>query len=249
MVNMSRRHVVHYAGAAVANIGALSTLGYAASHVFRKIDTDVEIDKIDAGGSDPYVSGAYGKVLNWPIIAIHAILLPGGAVMSYGADENGNQGGFIHDVWDPNLGTGPASHYTVPNGVAEDFFCSASSLLANGTVLIADGDLTINGGGITPTTARAKFNPRTNTMVSGPLTRSARWYPSLVSLPDGSKVLLGGIDSTLNSGPASTGGGTPVLTPKITSSGKSWSYLSGATSAAAFGWGLNYCSNSLLSGQ
>ena len=75
------------------------------------------------------------------------------------------------------MGTGADAHYTLPNGVAADFFCSAASVLPNGTVLIADGDLTINGDRGYSNDDSTIFNPRTNTLVSGPQTNQSLRAP------------------------------------------------------------------------
>jgi hypothetical protein len=235
-IKSCRRDLLRYGTAAIANIGAFSTLGYAVS---RLPGDAAASSAAPAVKQSNYLTGRYGPLVDWPIIAIHAVLLPSGAVMSFGTDQSGNQGAFIHDVWDPGLGGGPESHYTPPNGVAADFFCSAASLQINGTVLIADGDLTISGVRNYSNDASSIFAPRTNTITSGPPTGSARWYPSFVSLPDGEKAIFGGISQTLVSGQTVD---SPVLTPQITHLGKSWQALGGATSEAAFG-SANYPSN------
>ena len=49
---------------------------------------------------NPYISGTFGPAFAWPIIPIHAVLLPDGRVMSYGTNQNGAQTGqFNYDVW------------------------------------------------------------------------------------------------------------------------------------------------------
>ena len=46
----------------------------------------------------------------WPVIAIHAVLLPDGRVLSYGTDGTGKQTGFFtYDVWDSAAGLGGAA--------------------------------------------------------------------------------------------------------------------------------------------
>src|SRR5512133_3651654 len=48
--------------------------------------------------------GVFGTPVTWPIIGLHAVLLPDGRVMSYGTDEQGQQGAqFVYDVWTPTL--------------------------------------------------------------------------------------------------------------------------------------------------
>ena len=55
---------------------------------------------------DP-VKGTFGAQVAWPIMPIHAVLLPDGRVMSYGTEPDGSQTAFYrYDVWDPRAGTG-----------------------------------------------------------------------------------------------------------------------------------------------
>src|SRR6516162_11354126 len=86
--------------------------------------------QIPVGGSGANVTGTFGPVIQWPIIPIHMVLLPDGRVMSYGTDQNGNQGAqFIYDVWNPTLGTGTSAHSVLPNATSTDIFCSSQSLM------------------------------------------------------------------------------------------------------------------------
>ena len=101
---------------------------------------------LSGGGSTANVTGVFGPVVAWPLIPLHAVLLPGGGVMSYGTDSSGNQGAqLIYDVWTPSLGTGTNAHLVLPNTTSTDIFCSAASVMYNGSVLTTGGDLTVNG--------------------------------------------------------------------------------------------------------
>ena len=63
--------------------------------------------QIPVGASTANVTGVFGPVVTWPIIPIHAVLLPDGRVMNYGTDASGAQGAqLIYDIWNPKLGTG-----------------------------------------------------------------------------------------------------------------------------------------------
>jgi hypothetical protein len=91
-------------------------------------------------------------------------LLPNGRILSYGTDQSGVQGAqFVYDVWDPKLGTGTAAHTVLPNTTPgpQDYFCSTATVLGSGFIdgtngsgqlLIAGGDLTVNGDFETPRT-------------------------------------------------------------------------------------------------
>src|SRR5262245_4333247 len=92
--------------------------------------------------SDAHLRGAWSAVSSWPIMPIHAVLLPDGRVLTYGTDASGRQTAFFnYDVWDPAQGPG-AGHLTLPNGTGADTFCGAQLVLpqTSGDVLLAGGD-------------------------------------------------------------------------------------------------------------
>ena len=60
--------------------------------------------------------GAWAPVAPWRLIAIHAVLMPDGRVLSFGTDGDGTQTGLhIYDTWDPLAGLN-GGHQTLPNG-------------------------------------------------------------------------------------------------------------------------------------
>jgi hypothetical protein len=163
------------------------------------------------GGAGGYFSAPFP----WPIIPLHVALLPDGRVMNYGTDQQGNQGAqMLYDVWNPALGTVSTAHTILPNQTSTDIFCSASSLLAgSGNLLITDGDLTVNGQRNNSNNNVNLFTPSNNTLAAAGNTAFARWYSSLTTMPNGDKLLMGGV-------------GEP--TPEIFSvATNSWSTLNG----------------------
>jgi hypothetical protein len=116
---------------------------------------------VPAAGADAHTQGVFGPPVTWPLIGLHAVLLPDGRVMSYGTAEGGSQGAFNYDVWDPTLGTAPAAHLVLPVTTLTNIFCSGQSVIsASGEVLITGGNMTVNGQphfGIQQTTI---FHPR-----------------------------------------------------------------------------------------
>ena len=179
------------------------------------------------GSADAQTKGVFGAPVTWPLIGLHVVLLPDGRVMSYGTDERGQQGGqFVYDVWDPTLGTDTAAHTVLTNTTGTDIFCSGQSVIAgSGEVLITGGDLTINGQRNFSNQQTTVFHPQTNTVTAAEPMLYARWYPSVVSLPNGDKLVLGGRQDP----------GTAILTPEVYQQGTGWRTLWGATSDAAFG--------------
>jgi hypothetical protein len=126
------------------------------------------------------------------------------ARLSYGTDQSGVQGAqFVYDVWDPKLGTGTAAHTVLPNTTLgpQDFFCSTATVLGSGFIdgtngsgqlLIAGGDLTVNGLRNSSNNNVTLFNPKTNTLAASGKMNYARWYPSTITLRNGDKLVLGG---------------------------------------------------------
>jgi hypothetical protein len=183
-----------------------------------------------AAAPSPYVGGKFGATVNWPIIPIHAVLLPDGRVMNYGTDQNGSQSGqFVYDVWTPSLGTGTNAHQVLSNTTGTDIFCSAQVVVpADNSVLITGGDLTVNGVRNYSNPDITNFNYSTNQLSANANKLSQRrWYPSVLTLANADVLVLGG-----RADPQ-----TPVPTPQVYTPGAGWRDLTGATSDAAYGSG------------
>ena len=135
--------------------------------------------------------GAWAPPIDWPIIGIHAVLLPDGRVLSYGTTETGQQTGYtIYDVWDPSTGI----HATLPNGTDTDLFCSSQLVLpTSGTVLIAGGDNFVGGATTNSGNNNSNvFTPSTNGLARGNNMNRARWYSSSTTLLNGETYIQGG---------------------------------------------------------
>ena len=155
--------------------------------------------------ADASVKGMWSSVYNWPLIAVHAVLLPDGRVLTYGSKADGTQGGsFIYDVWDSN-GAPDAGHLTLPNGSGTDLFCS-SQLVLPPTSPTAAADVFIAGGDVWNTTALRTtngpnnnsnvFNGTDNSLSRGPNMNRPRWYSSSITLVNGETYIQGGSGGT-----------------------------------------------------
>src|ERR1700730_1576302 len=168
------------------------------------------------------VGGFFGPAFPWPIIPLHVALLPDGRVLSYGTDQMGNQGAqMIYDLWDPTVGNGSNAHTVMPNNTTTDIFCSAVSLLASGNALIVGGDLTVSGVRNYSINKVEIFSPTQNTLIKSRQMTYPRWYPSMTTLPNGDKLVLGG---TVNNN-ATPNVGEP--TPEAYSATYGWRTLPG----------------------
>ncbi|MEK8033612.1 PA14 domain-containing protein [Ideonella sp. DXS29W] len=153
--------------------------------------------------ADAAHKGVFSPLYNWPLIAIHAVLLPDGRVMTYGTKPDGQQTGYFnYDVWDSTQAP-DAGHLTLPNMTATDLFCSSQVLVplnGNGSqpqVVISNGDNWVGDSTTNTGNSRSSiFDPLTNTLSRGADTRAARWYASSTVLLNGEVYLQGGWGGT-----------------------------------------------------
>lgn len=179
-----------------------------------------------------------------PTFAIHSVLLPTGKVLIWGRPPGA--GGGSPDVpnvgeaalWSPWLGRGadafedvepPVIDVDGPGGPqppgAAPFYCSGLSLLPNGDVLVAGGNLVFPNtspdddftefAGL-PTVFT--FDPFTEAWVQQQSMSMGRWYPSQVLLPDGRTVITGGYTEAAPGGVFNTS--TEVFEPPAANGGQ-----------------------------
>ncbi|MEP7244402.1 MAG: galactose oxidase-like domain-containing protein, partial [Gammaproteobacteria bacterium] len=137
-------------------------------------------------------------IYNWPLIPVHAVVMPDMRIMTYGTDGTGRQTGyFIYDVWDINSGL-EGGHLTLDNVTATDIFCGSQLVLpSGGQVFLAGGD---NWTG-TGTTNTGNQNSNLFTYGANSLDRAnnmnrARWYSSSTALLNGEILIQGGSGGT-----------------------------------------------------
>lgn len=178
------------------------------------------------GGAEAALKGGVGPLMNWPILGIHVILLPDGRVFNYGTNQLGAQGGqFKYDIWNPNLGAGPAAHLLLDNTTSTDIFCGAQALVpATGQVLLTGGDLTIKNARNFASPDINFFDHHNNTLTPGGMMQYPRWYPTLITLASGEMMALGG-RMNFNT----LGSRAYADTPEVYSPGTGWRVLTGAS--------------------
>ncbi len=176
---------------------------------------------------DMHLKGAWSTPFEWPLIAIHAALLPNGNIFSFGTKPkalfDGSQA-FYHDVWNPQIGLGLESHTTLANTTDTNIFCAAQVVLPNGNLLIAGGDIynsTIGPEKLAGVPDINIYDYRTGIISKSPLQMlKGRWYPTMTTLANGEVLIHGGTDINER----------PVLTPEIWNSNTGWRVLTGANS-------------------
>lgn len=198
--------------------------------------------------ADPRSAGEWSPLFSWPVLPIHAVVLPDGRVLGYGAEADGSQtGAFSYAVWDPSQGDTADAITRLPNTTGADFFCSTQILVpATGEVLISGGDTTAMSGDMAgmhdmdesadgPESISLNrgnqtsnlFDPERDTVEQGPVLNAKRWYATSTTLPDGRILLQGGADRN---------GGTGVATPEVYDpTTGTWTALTGIADPDAYG--------------
>ena len=142
--------------------------------------------------------GKWQGVVSSPgIFAVHAMLLSNGNVLLFSGSVEASELPTVSFEWNPDQPITSAVTSPMPPGV--DLFCAHHVNLDDGRVLVAGGSEEFSGAGYTgdwgtkaiciydPNKAAADRWEKIGDM------REGRWYPTLVTLPDGSLVTFSGI--------------------------------------------------------
>jgi hypothetical protein len=165
---------------------------------------------------DPALVGQWSAVQNWPIVAVHAHLLPTGDVLAW-SDYTDNGGA---QVWRPSDNT-----FTAASFAAANLFCSAHTFLPDGRLLVAGGitgsvdDLGLQQSEI--------FDPDLGTWTQAGTMSMGRYYPATTRLPDGRVLVQGGTtacNSCIADTPEIFDPVTKVWTPMAPSARKTFKY-------------------------
>jgi hypothetical protein len=125
--------------------------------------------------------GQWSSVMNWPVVAVHAALLPTGNVLAW-TDFTINGGA---QIWRPSSNTFVSKSYNAVN-----LFCAGHSYLADGRLIAVGGTLSnIDDLGPRETTI---FDPVSETWLAGGLMKTGRYYPTSTTLGDGRILIQGG---------------------------------------------------------
>ena len=183
--------------------------------------------------ADAPTRGMWSATQPWPMLGLHAAVLPNGKVMTYGTQLGAPdvQSGRTYDIWTPSLGFGAGSHQTTIDPARLDSFCSTSAFISDGRLMITGGNSARQSSLVAPATG---------TITTDLLMLSdQRWYGTLVTLPDSRNLMLGGMDpynEAMQENPdAAVANGLISMTPEIYTGGTGWRSLTGARSREAFG--------------
>jgi len=158
--------------------------------VFATVVRDAPTPQIN-----PAVGGQWSDVYDWPLVAIHAALLPNGKVLAWDATpDDADDDPHTTDnsttrvtLWDPISNT----HVQTNNDTDTDLFCAGSAHLWDGRILFAGGD-GARAGANGPLSNSNIYNPVTNTWHRTENMHAPRWYSSVAALSNGEMLTLGG---------------------------------------------------------
>jgi hypothetical protein len=130
---------------------------------------------------DPSLVGEWSDVEQWPVVAVHALMLPTGQVMFWAYDETAE----FH-LWDPADGL-----ITQAANPLQNIFCSGHSFLPDGRLLISGGHIRNNVGLDTANI----YDPYTDSWSVVPDMEGGRWYPGSMTLENGDVLVTSGDDN------------------------------------------------------
>jgi hypothetical protein len=128
----------------------------------------------------PALVGQWSAPVNWPLVAVHAVLMRNGRVLVWDGEGSGLGS---QRVWDPATG----AFTSVP--APDNLFCSSFLALADGRILTVGGHLVVDHVGIPDANF---FDPGTSTWSSAAPMSIGRWYPTATTLADGRILALAG---------------------------------------------------------
>lgn len=135
--------------------------------------------------SDPAVVGQWEGPLAWPLVAIHAVMMPTGRMLHFSYNSSSH-------VWDPATHT-----FTSSQPLSRNLFCGGQSFLPDGRVIVTGGTVSGTPQGVfwgLPDTHI--FDPATETWTRVEDMAQGRWYPTNLTMPDGRTYVFSGLDDT-----------------------------------------------------
>ena len=142
---------------------------------------------------DPAKKGQWGPLFGLPNVAIHAHLLPNGKVLFWGRREKPDGDLDVHSctpqIWDPQTRQVTATQKPKAlNGDTVNLFCSGHSFLPDGRLLVIGGHWKDSEG----LNQACIYDFAKDTWQATAAMNEGRWYPTAVTLPDGSVLASSG---------------------------------------------------------
>ncbi|MEA2377099.1 MAG: hypothetical protein QOD13_1006 [Thermoleophilaceae bacterium] len=161
----------------------------------------------------------------FPIVAIHAALLPTGKVMifTYPAGQNSAEAWLWDPANDPSGASMVKKNPPDLDGKPANIWCAGQTFTEDGELLVFGGNLEFPDPAIGSAWKGLNkvytFNPWTETWTEQPNMRHGRWYPTGVRMADGRVPIISGLDESGKNNPTSTNPDVELFTPPATAGG------------------------------
>jgi hypothetical protein len=159
-----------------------------------------------AAAGEPAEIGRWdpSATIDFPVVAIHAAMLPTGKVMIFSYPKSPEQNSAQAWLWDPATGQkvrrDPPLWQDPKDGQmkAANIWCSGHTFTADGQLVVFGGNLEFPDGTKTYKGLNKvyTFNPFTETWTEQPDMAHGRWYPTGIRLPDGRIPIISGWDES-----------------------------------------------------
>jgi hypothetical protein len=166
----------------------------------------------------PDAVGQWSPPQSWPLVTVHAVLLPTGNVLAFdgfAAAPNSQR------VWNPT------TNAFVPVPYAVNIFCAGHITLPDGRVLIAGGHQSADVG--IPDTSI--FDPATGQWTAAQPMSVSRWYPTVTALADGRALVFAGdniVQNRVGAAPPFSDASVDSLPEVFDPTTGTWAALAGA---------------------
>jgi hypothetical protein len=194
---------------------------YSAPQLFTPKDAQGSIPPDVLG--DPSLIGRWSEIINLANVPIHTHVLPSGKVLFWGRRNppgtpdfpSLNQQECVPFIWDPATRTvrETGNRPVKLDGTPINLFCSGHTLLADGRLFVVGGHI-VDSSGIDCSTV---YDPLHDRWTAAPIMKNGRWYPTAITLPDGTVFV--------SSGSFAQGGNFPVNNVPERMHNGSWSEL------------------------
>ena len=180
--------------------------------------------------------------VTFPIVAIHAVMLPTGKVMIFAFPQSPRQNSAQAWIWDPV--TGVKTRKDPPAWLdPKDGQIKAANIWCSGHTFTADGELVVFGGNLEFESATSSwkglnkvytfnpFAPNGGSWQEQPDMRHGRWYPTGVRMADGRIPITSGLNEVGDLNPATNDMNEDVelFTPPAAPGGQGTVSLIGST--------------------
>jgi len=182
------------------------------------------------------VKSAGGAIVSSEVIAIHAALLSSGQILYFSGDEHDPGLNAAHNIDHTRIFDCSSFAVGTMSSPTSDVFCCGHCLLDDGSLLVAGGTevfdpffglndawLFRSGSAWTKVT---DMTPQPGSTVGG-----GRWYPTLVTLPDGSGLAMSG---TPNKQDSRSNNNSPEIFHRLPAPAGTWTNLGNGDTVALY---------------